>query len=234
MDRTTLILLASAVVTAATRAFNEDLPVFKNLTKPVRAVIAAALAIVSATVDNLSTPGSTFQSAIVTAFGVAGPSFLLLVIEAIGGGGGGGSAVAVHVATPAPGKSAGPYSAAIVNYPAMLLASFAIAIGMLLCGCSGSLEAARHTTPTLGAAPDSPTCVALDSQHRTWGALAEFAGVVAGVGGLSTLPIPADDKTARTTVAISSIVVGAFAATAVYVEQDAASTWARECTVGAK
>jgi len=72
-------------------------------------------------------------------------------------------------------------------------------------------------------------CASLDNQHRTWGAVGKFGAVVAGAGGIATLPIDSDQKTLRASVAISALIVGAVSAAAVYIEQDAASTYAREC-----
>jgi hypothetical protein len=94
-------------------------------------------------------------------------------------------------------------------------------IALLCSGCSGGL-----VRPA--ASPD-PYCVALDKDHRTWGALAKFSAALAGTGGLATLPIDPDEKTARVTVGVSAAALAAFAAAAIYVEQDAATTWATRC-----
>lgn len=93
---------------------------------------------------------------------------------------------------------------------------------VLLSGCAAPL-----TQPET---PASYNCAALDNTHRTWGAIAKFSGVVAGSGGLATLPLTSDDdKTARIAVGVSAVVIGGIAAAAVYVEEDAASTWSAEC-----
>jgi len=91
-------------------------------------------------------------------------------------------------------------------------------------GCTAPL-ARPSSTPT-------QTCASLDTTHRTWGAVAKFSGVVAGAGGLATLPIDSDQKTLRTSVAISALLVGGLAAASVYVEQDAAGAYARDCKEG--
>ncbi len=100
-----------------------------------------------------------------------------------------------------------------------------------IAGCTAPLE----RTP---ATPERPfasaaavyDCASLDRDHRTWGAVAKFSGVLSGSGGLATLPISDDQKTLRFSVGISSAVLGALAVTAIYVEQDAAATWARKCS----
>ena len=92
----------------------------------------------------------------------------------------------------------------------------------LALGCTAPLERPAK-------APSSVDCAALDDQHRTWGAVAKFSGVLSGSGGLATLPVADDQKTLRFTIGISAAVLGALAVTSVYVEQDAAATWARRC-----
>lgn len=89
-------------------------------------------------------------------------------------------------------------------------------------GCSAQLAPRAPFVP-------SDRCTSLDSEHRTWGAIAKFGGVVAGAGGIATLPIDSDKKELRATVAISALAIGALAAAAVYIEQDAASSYARDC-----
>lgn len=236
MDRTTIILLVSALVGALTRAFNEDLPIFKNLTKPVRAIIAAGLGIGSAVVDNLSTPGSTLQSAIVTAVSVSGPSFLLLVIEAIGGGGTAGGATSSYVGPKADRPEAPPYSTKMVAYPALVVAAFAIALTTMLCGCAGSLEASKRTTPKTSMAVGvtlSGYCIGLDNGSRTWGAIAKGAVALSGAGGISTLPIPDTDKGARLAVLSASAGIAALGVVALFVQDSDTSAWARDCATSA-
>lgn len=121
---------------------------------------------------------------------------------------------------------------------------FGLAIGaltFLLPDCAVSLQSAHsarvseiHMAATSGGATptaDRSRCDSLDNQHRTWGALAEFASVLAGTGGIMTLPIADDQKTLRAVDVSAALVLGAFAATAVFVQQDTAATWARECSV---
>ncbi len=95
-------------------------------------------------------------------------------------------------------------------------------IAFLTVGCTGQLAPRAPFVP-------SNRCESLDATHRTWGAIAKFGGVVAGAGGIATLPIDSDEKTLRGSVAISALAVGALAAAAVYIEQDAASSYARDC-----
>ncbi len=102
------------------------------------------------------------------------------------------------------------------------------ALTIFLGGCTAPLQ----RTPTAPAMPPPVAydCAGLDNQHRAWGAVAKFAGVLSGSGGLATLPISDDQKTLRFSVGISSAVLGALAVTAVYIEQDAAATWAKRCS----
>jgi hypothetical protein len=87
-------------------------------------------------------------------------------------------------------------------------------------------------TAPLARSPMAPnTCQALDSQHRWFGALAKFSGALAGSGGLATLPIDPDKKELRAAVAVAALVLGGVSVAAVYVEQDAAASYARSCTV---
>ena len=106
-------------------------------------------------------------------------------------------------------------------------------------GCTGSLELARQqggldrfqAASRVGSvqapAYSKDRCASLDDQHRTWGALAKGAAVLAGAGGLGTIPL--DNKTEREVVASSSLAVAAFAAIAVALEEGAGTSWSREC-----
>lgn len=105
--------------------------------------------------------------------------------------------------------------------PALALTAFVVIVCAALAGCTGTLHG-RSATP-------SDACIGLDNTHRTWGAIAKFSGVIAGGGGLATLPIDTDQKTARITVATSALVLGGISAAAVYIEQDAAGAYAKEC-----
>jgi len=77
--------------------------------------------------------------------------------------------------------------------------------------------------------PSGYNCADLDAQHRAWGGVAKFSGVLAGAGGIATLPLPEDDKAARITIATTALVLGGLAAASVYIAEDAAGTWAKEC-----
>jgi hypothetical protein len=93
---------------------------------------------------------------------------------------------------------------------------------LLACvGCTAPLAQPSHTPTQM--------CASLDATHRTWGAVAKFSGVVAGAGGLATLPIDSDEKALRASVAISALLIGGLSAASVYVEQDAAGAYARDC-----
>lgn len=99
---------------------------------------------------------------------------------------------------------------------------------LVLVGCTAPLER-KPNAPMMPPAVIYD-CAGLDNQHRAWGAVAKFAGVLSGSGGLATLPISDEQKTLRFSVGISSAVLGALAVTAVYIEQDAAATWAKKCS----
>ena len=103
---------------------------------------------------------------------------------------------------------------------------------LLLLAMSAACTAPLERPPSVPTAPAAVgyNCAGLDDAHRAWGAIAKFAGVLSGTGGLATLPISDEQKTLRFSVGISSAVLGALAATAVYIEQDAAATWAKECS----
>ena len=105
---------------------------------------------------------------------------------------------------------------------------FFLLAAFVLAGCTAPLER-KPNAPTMSQAIVYD-CAGLDNQHRAWGAVAKFAGVLSGSGGLATLPISDDQKTLRFSVGISSAVLGALAVTAVYIEQDAATTWAKRCS----
>lgn len=223
MDRSIIILVVSAILAAMTRAFNEDLPVFKNVTKGKRALIVGGLALVSAVIDNLSTPGSTIGSAIATAFSVAGPSYLLLIIEVFGGGGP-GTGSSVHLSTPPAGKSPGPYGAKMV--------AVGLTLALAVSGCAGSLEASKKTAPkaTLKAGVTlSDYCLGLDNGARTWGAIGKGAVALSGATGISTLPVPDTDKNLRLALVTTSTVIAAVGVVALFVQDSETSDWARDC-----
>lgn len=98
---------------------------------------------------------------------------------------------------------------------------------LLALGCGGTLGEARHGG-ALGAAPDSPRCVALSDRQTTWSGIAKGSAVLAGASGLGT--IADDDPTLRTGLAIGAVAAGAVAAVAVAVADGTAQAWARECT----
>jgi hypothetical protein len=102
-------------------------------------------------------------------------------------------------------------------------------------GCAGSFEEARATTPTkrMGVplngvvGIDRAECVSLDSSHRIWGGLAKGAAVAAA--GLGALEVPDLGKDARIGIGATAIGMGAIAAASVFISEDAAASWARDC-----
>ena len=108
-------------------------------------------------------------------------------------------------------------------------------VAMMSFACAGSFEEAqlaglKAKLPTAVAAiAPSARCVSLDSQHRTWGAIGKGAAVLAGAEGLVAIPI--DSKGGRIALATGTAVTAAVAATAVYISEDAATTWAEECSL---
>lgn len=105
---------------------------------------------------------------------------------------------------------------------------FALALAFALSGCAGSFEEARAPHIKLGAPPLSERCQSLDSMHRTWGAGAKGSGFLAGMSGLAT--IPDESKEARIGLAAGAVAMGAVAVTSVFVSEDAATSFVRECT----
>lgn len=100
---------------------------------------------------------------------------------------------------------------------------------LLLPGCAGSFEEARFAGGRVGAAPEKvERCSSLDSTHRTWGGVAKTSAALAGASGLST--IATDDQRLDTGLAIGAAAAGAVAVGAEFVSQDAAASWARECS----
>jgi hypothetical protein len=97
-----------------------------------------------------------------------------------------------------------------------------LAILAILPGCTAQLQ--RPAT-----AVTSYDCAALDHDHRTWGAVAKFSGALSGTGALATLPMSDEQKTLRISVAVAAALLGALTPAAIYIEQDAASTWAKKC-----
>jgi hypothetical protein len=113
-----------------------------------------------------------------------------------------------------------------------------IATSLATFACAGSFEEARVTTPVkpvrmsaplngIIAPADRAECVSLDSSHRIWGGLAKGAAVAAA--GLGALEVPDLGKDARIGIGASAIGVGAIAAASVFISEDAAASWARDC-----
>jgi len=106
-----------------------------------------------------------------------------------------------------------------------------IAFVAVLTGCAASFEESKlaglDPQKRMSAPPPSARCMSLDNQHRVWGAVGKGTAVLAGAEGLST--IVTDNEKLQTGLAIGALATGAISATAVYVSEDAATSWAREC-----
>jgi hypothetical protein len=113
-------------------------------------------------------------------------------------------------------------------------------IFVLTTGCAGSFEEARLATPHRPAPAEPPggtrvalmvdtrsECISLDGTHRTWGGIAKGAGAV--TVGLGALEVPDMGKEARIGVGVGALVTGAVAAASVFISEDAATSWARDC-----
>jgi hypothetical protein len=102
--------------------------------------------------------------------------------------------------------------------------AIALVVALFLAGCAGSFEESRGSVLRAGAPELSAQCVSLDSQHRTWGGVAKGSAVVAG--GLGALEaIPGESKGAHIGLGAGALAAGAVAATAVFVSEDAASSY---------
>lgn len=109
------------------------------------------------------------------------------------------------------------------------------AVGMLvlafvLAGCAGPFEETRaaRTSARAAAAPPSSRCVELDNRYASWGAIAKGAVVVSGASGIATVPAKSDGL--KTGLAITSVAAAALGASAIFVSEAAATSWARECS----
>ena len=100
-------------------------------------------------------------------------------------------------------------------------AAVVVMVGVgLLAGCA-------RMAMTLGAAPASPErCAQLDDRAILWGGVSGASAALSGASGLST--VTTDDRTLRTSLAVSSVVLGAVAAGAAYVSRSSSERWAGE------
>lgn len=112
-----------------------------------------------------------------------------------------------------------------------------IALAIALTGCGGSLEQARTAGKEVRVtgsesylAKLDPHCRKLDNQRATWGGAAKGLGFISGSSGLATIPIDDEDKAAQTAVISTAVVVGAATVLSVYVAEQKAAAWARECS----
>ena len=91
----------------------------------------------------------------------------------------------------------------------------------------GMLAGCARMASTLGAAPATPArCAQLDDRAILWGGIGGASAALAGASGLST--VATDDRALRTSLAVSSVVMGAVAAGAAYVSRSSSERWASE------
>lgn len=103
--------------------------------------------------------------------------------------------------------------------------------------CAGSLETARTSgqrdrkVGAMAAPAGTPErCAELDDRHSLYGGVSATAAALAGVSGLSTIPLDdPDQRDLRTGVAAAGVGMAALAAGALFVSQQAATSWGREC-----
>jgi hypothetical protein len=100
-----------------------------------------------------------------------------------------------------------------------------VLIALLLSGCTASFEESRGQVALAKAAPGR--CASLSNAAKWEGALAEGGAVLTGATGISAWPVQGNGRAA---LAITSGVVGAGTAVAVYLHESDATSWARECT----
>jgi len=98
-------------------------------------------------------------------------------------------------------------------------------LALLVAGCASPLQ----QRAAVGGPFEAQRCATLDDSHRSWGALAKFSGALAGSGGLVAIPTD-DHKDVRWIAGLSAAALGALAAASVYVSEDAAAAWARDCS----
>lgn len=101
-----------------------------------------------------------------------------------------------------------------------------------LSGCAGSLDSARTGGLALRLTPattqPTPYCLALDERHAVFGGVAKGAAILSGASGLATLPV--NDDGARLGLAIGALAAGSIAASSVFVAEDAATRYVRDCS----
>jgi len=87
MDRLQTLALVGAVLLAISRALNSDLPRVKSLPMVWRSLLVALVGLATGTIDALTHGGAaTVGAALTAAFGVSGPSVVMLLVETIFGG----------------------------------------------------------------------------------------------------------------------------------------------------
>jgi hypothetical protein len=104
-----------------------------------------------------------------------------------------------------------------------------VACSLTATGCAGSFEVARsYRLPRDDVAQvDELRCRAIDEQRIAWGAVAKGSAFLAGGSGVTAFPV--EDDQARFALAATAIAAGAASITAVYVSEQKAELWVREC-----
>lgn len=117
----------------------------------------------------------------------------------------------------------------------MILAFLLILIA-LLSACTGSLPEAKRVgaTKRLGAGKEgvvaaSPErCATLDDRRQLWGAVGKASALLAGVSGISTIPV--HDTTERDALAAGALGFAAIAAGAQVIAEGAGESWVEQCS----
>lgn len=105
-----------------------------------------------------------------------------------------------------------------------------LVLSLLLFACSGTLEESRGKL-TIGAPPKSLSsaerCSSLSDRSTAWGAVGMGTAVLSGASGLGALPA---DGSVELGLAIGSLTLGGVSAASMFVSQESAASWARECS----
>jgi hypothetical protein len=168
------------------------------------------LALAGALLEQLQSGSTIWDSVLVLAFGFLGGTGLYHTAKRVVPGLGKGQTASVTKTT---------------SISLLLLVA-------LTAGCAGSFEEARiaglkSRAPTVTATPSSDQCLAYDSGHRTWDAVAKGAAVLAGAQGLGQIPV--DTRSARIGLAVGTAVAATCAVAAESLASGYAESWARDC-----
>lgn len=124
----------------------------------------------------------------------------------------------------------------------MRAALFCAALAATLTACAGSFNEAAMVArearavesanaagvPVVAPPLPSERCISLDDAHRAWGGAAKFAAVAAGGAGVGAIPAP--DGAWRVGLAIGGAVAATVAGGSLWVAEDYATAWVRECS----